>query len=531
LIKVPAPETAALPLVETAHATEALRERLVNVLDSSGNPALAELTSSTPLGTAGDAICLVFVGQYNSGKSSLITCLTGLDIPIGADVTTSRAATYPWRGHLLVDTPGVRARQDVAHDAATDRALDLADAVVFVLTGDGFDETTADYFLELLARLRAHGQLIVVVNKAHSEDSDRAEILADMRRVYEGVGETVPLVWTEARDWLTATAYPDPYARRRRSDVPSLARTIDEMVRQRGAQLRLATPLRELSRHVGAAIDVAVSSGVKKAIDTIDQLSDEIEQRRNDLLNAVRVAAERARSELAAKLTALGADHDPSDVDGVLAAVQASFVDTLNDNADHVIEEGSKALAILDRSLVATPNAVMIPEDRWTQVRAQLLNGLKVVARTFQGEGARPGGAGHRIVMKAWHAVGGKFKPWGAVRAAENVGKAAQVGGVVLIVGEGAVGLWADYRAQQQAARAADAMRAWTQTVRQIAEETTRDWIATADLAVHAMCDEDQQLVGRRKVLLLAEVADADDTVRQLVALDDEILGLLQQLS
>ncbi|HEY0520763.1 MAG TPA: GTPase, partial [Ilumatobacteraceae bacterium] len=433
---------AALPLVKLAQQTEELRAQLVETLQSSGNEALIALADSTPSAASSDSVCLVFVGQYNAGKSSIINCLTGLDLPVGSDVTTNTASAHSWFGHLVVDTPGVHAGVDIAHDTATDRALDVADAVVFVLTSEGFDETSAAYFRELLARLRGDGQLIVVVNKAHSEDSERDEILADLRTVYSGIDGVIQLVWVEARDWLTANAYAEPEVRRRRSNVAGLAAAIDVMTHRGGAQLRLATPLRELSRHVRKAIDLVVGTEHRGALEALDRLADEIDERRGDLVHAVTVAVGHAEHDLATKLIAAGPSHLPELIDEAIADVQANFVAEINARADKVAQEASKALTIFEASAPVAPAGSSIAADVWPRLRDQVLSGLRLMTYNFQGANARPGGVGHAIVTRAWHGVGGKFKPWGAVKAAENVGKVGRVGGVALVIGEGAVGVW-----------------------------------------------------------------------------------------
>lgn len=522
--------TAALPLVQVARSTRAIRERLISTLNHSDRPELVELAITTPSADAADHVCLVFVGQYNSGKSSLITCLTGMELEIGSDVTTRSAATFPWYGHLLVDTPGVRAGSDASHDVAADRALDVADAVVFVLTSEGFDETTASYFLQLLARLRSEGQLIVVVNKAHSEESDRLAILADLRRVYEEIDGVIPLVWTEARDWLTADSYPSPEIRRQRSEVPGLAATINEMTRRRGAQMRLATPLRELSRHVRRALDHAVEESYRGMLDALDVLADGTETRRGQLLDAVRVIVEQTRSDLVADLIELSPVQEADAVDTTIARAQQQFVDALNERSDRVIQDASKVLAILESPLPPQTDGVSA-DAIWAQVRLQLLDGLRVISRHFEGASARPGGLGHRLITTGWHAAGGKFKPWGAVKAAKNVGKAAKFGGAALVVGEGAVGVWLDYRSHKRAVQDAADLRDWTAAAGQIARETVGSWSAAASEAAHAMCDDDLRTIGRQRLALLATMSDSSTTAQALADLDDEILALLITLS
>ena len=77
---------------------------------------------------------VVATGAYNAGKSTLLKALTGDDIEIDADVATARTTEYPWRGLLLIDTPGVRAGVENLHDEIAERAVRDADLLLFVVT-------------------------------------------------------------------------------------------------------------------------------------------------------------------------------------------------------------------------------------------------------------------------------------------------------------------------------------------------------------------------------------------------------------
>ena len=83
-------------------------------------------------------------GEYNAGKSSILSALTGVEIFIDSDIATSDVRSYEWGDVLLVDTPGVKAGR-AEHDEIAEIALSEADLVVFVLTVDLFDDVTATH--------------------------------------------------------------------------------------------------------------------------------------------------------------------------------------------------------------------------------------------------------------------------------------------------------------------------------------------------------------------------------------------------
>lgn len=76
-------------------------------------------------------LTVTFVGQYNAGKSTTISALTGRrDIRIDSDIATDKTASYDWNGIKLVDTPGLFTdRKD--HDAITYEVINKADLLVF----------------------------------------------------------------------------------------------------------------------------------------------------------------------------------------------------------------------------------------------------------------------------------------------------------------------------------------------------------------------------------------------------------------
>ncbi|MHC5759567.1 GTPase [Nostoc sp.] len=92
---------------------------------------------------------VAFVGQYNAGKSTTISALTGQrDIKIDSDIATDVTATYDWNSIKVIDTPGLFTdRQD--HDEITYEAINKADLLVFNLTYMLFDLITIENFKKL----------------------------------------------------------------------------------------------------------------------------------------------------------------------------------------------------------------------------------------------------------------------------------------------------------------------------------------------------------------------------------------------
>src|SRR5680860_213961 len=50
---------------------------------------------------------MAFVGEYSSGKTTLINLLTNQDYETGTDVSTQTPQEVSWNGITLIDTPGL----------------------------------------------------------------------------------------------------------------------------------------------------------------------------------------------------------------------------------------------------------------------------------------------------------------------------------------------------------------------------------------------------------------------------------------
>lgn len=163
---------------------------------------------------------LVVVGEFNSGKSTLVNALLGEDLlPEGPTPTTERIQLLAygeggeergedflrlWRPHPLlrelnlVDTPGTNALLQ-SHQVLTEGFLPRADLVLFVTSAD---RPLTRSEAEVLRLIRVWGKkVLLVVNKVDLLASEDQEAVA--RYVAQGarevLGEEVPLFLVSAR--------------------------------------------------------------------------------------------------------------------------------------------------------------------------------------------------------------------------------------------------------------------------------------------------------------------------------------------
>lgn len=110
-------------------------------------------------------IKLVFVGQYSSGKSSIIKMLTGEDVEIGAAITTQTSTPYEWNGLEIIDTPGIHTELRPDHDEITYEQINHAALLIFVITNEGFSQRMGDHFRKLAINQKRAANMVLVVNK------------------------------------------------------------------------------------------------------------------------------------------------------------------------------------------------------------------------------------------------------------------------------------------------------------------------------------------------------------------------------
>lgn len=145
-----------------ASEAEQLLDRTKTVFESFDLPVDALPDNMQP---EDGPIKLVFVGQYSSGKSSIIKMLSGIDTGIGAGIMTQQAHTYKWHDLEIVDTPGIQTGIREDHDQITYEEISHAALLIFVITNEGFDRKIGEHFRQLAVEQKRGDNMILIVNK------------------------------------------------------------------------------------------------------------------------------------------------------------------------------------------------------------------------------------------------------------------------------------------------------------------------------------------------------------------------------
>ena len=124
------------------------------------------------------------------------------------------------------------------------------------------------------------------------------------------------------------------------------------------------------------------------------------------------------------------------------------------------------------------------------------------------------------MVYQGWRAVGGKFRPWGAVRGAERIGRIAQGANYATAAGSVCFMLWRAHRVKVAQAERAEQERAWPARARSIAEETIEPWVDGARAGIEELYSRRLDEVAGCRLDLLIDLATNEEEVPRLLEVD-----------
>lgn len=227
------------------------------------------------------ALTVAFVGQYNAGKSTTISALTGRrDIRIDSDVATNETSIYQWNGIQVIDTPGLFAdRSD--HDEITYKAIERADLLVFCLTYMLFDSITASNFKKLAYERDYRWKMMLLVNKMSDEAGDELQKIASYKESIALALEPnrldeIPLSFIDAKDYCEGCDTDDELLQEI-SYFPDFIDTLNGIIRDKGILAKLDTPIRICLGYVDEAKSIVRRDKIKD--DTFFELLDRFKRR------------------------------------------------------------------------------------------------------------------------------------------------------------------------------------------------------------------------------------------------------------
>ena len=463
-----------------------LDQLLATIQDEKAKDLRQKLRSGVKEYKQQGSLNIAFVGQYSAGKSTIISALTGRrDIHIDTDIATDKTTAYGWNGVRVVDTPGLFTdRED--HDETTYRAIDKSDLLVFCLTHMLFDSITISNFKKLAYDKGYGWKMMLVVNKMSAEAGETVEKIASYQKsLAEALAphdlSDFRICFIDAKDFCEGVDDEDEFLQEI-SQFDTFTTALNTFVSQRASFSKLDTPIRIVLRIVDDAEKLLVPSDTEDAmyLEILRQLSRRVEQERDRLRTKVKgIQLQVAASVLNEGNVLAQSVGDESFEDANARAemnVRAHY-EKAERSLEAMLEQATESIRIeieselkkdLPQAFVArlTPNHkagdYTFKNERSAETIRSSVKGLAKVAdkagTTLLSQATRetlkiPGGAGafrsidvvggnlHKGVKAAGKLVGYKFKPWGAVGMAKNIGNAARFVGPAMAVATLAVEL------------------------------------------------------------------------------------------
>ena len=502
-------------------------------------------------------LSLAFSGQFSAGKSTIISALTGnQEIKISADVATDQVSGYAWRGIELWDTPGLYANR-ADHDAKAGQALREADLVVYCITTNLFDEVTAHDFRKLAFIQGYAGKIFLVINKLSMEDvSNTDQYISNLTGSINCTLNpyqlsNFPNSFIDAQDYREGITTQN-------SELVLFSRFeefidgLNYWVNQRGLLSRLDPPIRLGLNIIEESFQTLPEQNFSQNPDLFlvkQQIRIVENQRRRtdeDIKRIGQVATQKIRL-LAEQFISGELGVDPNTAEDIFSQKCSEINENSFGELNNALQRSYQQLIdklekFANESFVADYYATTavspktkIPNNNRNRARDEnpvtnVLKGLlgqknSVLLKSgvvqqgfFYGAKEVAGGGIHKVIYEGGQLLGVKFKPWGAVQIAKNVGNAMALVGVVLAA-------YDVYESVNESIEAENTERQQQQQLKEFRDSISKYANNIADQIFNTYkCEFDQQIIG--------EIVDSLSVVRdELLAKELKNKVLVDQLS
>lgn len=521
---------------------------------------------------------IVFVGQYNAGKSSLIKMLTGIDeIRVSSDVTTSEATAYVYQGLHIVDTPGIRAGHCESHDAKAMQAMAEADLLVFVITNELFDDVLGADFRWLCFNQNRPKELLIVINKSQNDPGDEQTKLAAICPVLDPlIPENFPVVFTDAQSYFDAQDEDDELEREQLlvlSGCQGLVLAIDRFAETRGIYARLSTPLQRLQQLLQDRLDkLNPPSPLEKALVALmrqnrrlfvdsrrslsrsatallDDMHGKIIQQGNVLADAVG-SGEQDEFERLHAATDSQCQRIVETTAQALAEALEKHIQDLEEELQELAKTplGEKVLQAMaqasgpEADLLNTPSAAgpesvfRVNAERGKIVASHLEKGLAFIVKSAVGDASKTGlkavsgSSLHEAVKKVGKFVGYKFKTWEAVKIADTVGKGAKFLGPVMAVAGLGLQILDDHQQSKMRAKVLEARRSIRREFLEFSQASSQQFKTEENDYLKAAYDKPMEVIDEALYEIQQQAKNKTEQTQAFVECLEEIGSLRREI-
>lgn len=431
-----------------------------------GAERTADLLQRLP-SDADSPLRIALVGPFNAGKTMLVAAL--LEMPLeeverltAATPKTAGVTPYRWRRYELLDLPGTLSGLD-AHDSEARRGVRLADVLAIVTTVELPGEDETGQIRALLDADGFRGRALLVVNKMNSEQSDAAVVEKEIRRRLGRDDQDIPILFTDARDFVDALTFPDLPEEDREvlradSGIIPLIERLEVLLTVGEPRLsalcwetaRLASD--GLARWQPTPEEDGLDATARRFEAALEEAAEDLRSCRDTALQSLTAEIRSCGAWLASQVDErdgrLGEHHELVVVEreaaarerfaGAVSDAIVPVVERLNEQLSSAVEPQRDYEAHLRRTAVDEQHRR--PQERSDGVAEKLADriftGLQDRAATelksFGKKGTRAGAPAHDAARKVNRLLGVEPKPYVHVNRAKQLSKGAKLGGKAL---------------------------------------------------------------------------------------------------
>jgi GTPase of unknown function. len=458
-----------IKIAELSNKLQSLINKTYEILEKSNNTELEKrLKEELQALRNRTDLTVAFVGQYSSGKSTIISAITGnKDIQIDANVATDKVSEYRWNNIVLLDTPGILAGKVERHDEHTKEALKSSDLIVYVITSQLFDDIIFENFIDLAYNQALKDKMLIAVNKMSMEagefDKLQENYTASIKSIFKerGYEFDFEIVFIDAADYIEGIEDNDEEFIQL-SNFNKFINVLNDFVNKKGLiKKQFDTPIRLLK---GSISDMAVSEIDPNLQVLLEQGIKKIRGSKRDIERVVRLEISKLEQDLKNKGYEVGnmigerpeeefrrAEDEYNQyvkerVEKTKGIIE-SQIEQENEELITEIEEFTRKDAVIayqksiEKKLESNINlsaTQRISLEKQKGILDFLSKGSGNVANmaignaSLNGLKAVSGSNLHQTVYSVGKFFGHNFKPWGAVKMAGNIGKAAKFAGPAL---------------------------------------------------------------------------------------------------
>ena len=478
-------ETAKLKIEQLSTRLNSLMEKTFKLLEENNKTELKEQLQKelSELKERGN-IKIAFVGQYSSGKSTIISALTGRnDIAIDANVSTDVVSTYEWNNVVLMDTPGILAGKKEEHDQATINALKECDLIIYVLTSQLFDNVIFNNFIDLAYNQKLSDKMLIAINKMSMENGDFNTLCSSyMQSIKEAFHEqgydfVFDVVFLDAQDYRDGTEAEDEDLVEL-SNFATFIKSLNSFIDDKGLiKKELDTPIRVLRKYIA---DIAIPEDNSQMLEILNQYANRFERFKKDIQRNSRIIFNKFEDDSMASVISISQSIGEKSNDELENEVK-QFQHQIEEKLDSIIREtgemvNSQYKEMQDEFDQFNNKEVFVKYEQNLDVKIQSPNLSDEEKKSYEqqklimkfmsdgankvssmaGEGLKlfggkvsdvAGSQLHEVVYGIGKFFGHKFGPWEAVRIAGRVGKFAKFGVPAIATG---FEIWMEMRAEKK---------------------------------------------------------------------------------